>query len=703
MAKQTSGSIDEPPDNPSAVGWGFWLWWVLAGTVAFTVGGRVTVALGPHPVTADYFGFAVAGILVGVLQGAGLWRRVTGAGWWVLAGIFAVFAVGLVVFGGGGGENAAVGWVVGAALFGTIVGGLQWWVLRRQVTGAGGWVLASTGGWLVGMGAGDLGGMAALGAVYGALSGAVLIKLLRRPLGSEPRAGAPSARPRWLLWTTRGFKLTGILVGVAIVALIAMAIPAIMSVNRDPVTPMYTENCAVCHGKNLEGAAQGPALVGSPLVHGETVAALIQSIARGFPERGMPAWSRTMDETGIKTMAILVAERRAGLLYNEFKMAKELVIPTEAIESELATFRLETVATGIDPYAFSIAPLSNGQIVVTEKKKGLSIVYPDGTRSAPIEGTPETSEGGAVRWGLDYGVGWHLDVAPHPDYETNGWIYLHHTEVCTDCEGLGTQTMNRLVRGRIEDGKWVDQEVIWRVPKTFYNPIADIGAGGRIAFDGDGYVYLSVGTKDAPFEEIQDLGTPYGKIHRLHDDGSIPDDNPFLQVDGAQPSIWTYGHRNPQGLEFDPRSGKLWSSEMGPRGGDEINLLRPGKNYGWPLYSLGVDYDGDPIDYLQEVGVAFEDIEQPIVDITPSTAVSSFIIYDGDAFPAWRDHFLVGTLIGTELYRMVIEDDTHISTEVLLKDLARIRDVETGLDGLVYLLLEHQTGSQIVRLVPESQ
>lgn len=260
--------------------------------------------------------------------------------------------------------------------------------------------------------------------------------------------------------------------------------------------------------------------------------------------------------------------------------------------------------------------------------------------------------------------------------------------------------MNRLVRGRIRDAKWVDEEVIWSVSENFYNANADIGAGGRIAFDTEGHVYLSVGSKAAPFETIQDLGTPYGKIHRVYDDGTIPDDNPFVHVDGAQPSVWTYGHRNPQGLEFDPTSGTLWSSEMGPRGGDEINLLRPGKNYGWPLYTLGVDYDGDPIDYLQEVGVALEDIEQPIVDITPSTAVSSFIVYGGDAFPAWRGHLLVGTLIGTELYRMVIEDGKHVYTEVLLDDLARIRDVETGPDGLVYLLLEHEAGSRIVRLVP---
>ncbi|MEM7020467.1 MAG: PQQ-dependent sugar dehydrogenase, partial [Pseudomonadota bacterium] len=192
-----------------------------------------------------------------------------------------------------------------------------------------------------------------------------------------------------------------------------------------------------------------------------------------------------------------------------------------------------------------------------------------------------------------------------------------------------------------------------------------------------------------------------GKIHRIHDNGTIPDDNPFIQKPGAQSSIWTYGHRVPQGLEFDPLTGQLWSSEMGPRGGDEINLLQAGLNYGRPLHSKGVHYGGSPVAHWQDAGVKLEDIEQPVVDLTPAPAVSSFIIYNGDAFPAWRGHFLVGSLKATELYRIEIKDNKHMHTEVLLTDLARIRDIETGPDGLVYLLLEHESGSQIVKLVPE--
>jgi glucose/arabinose dehydrogenase len=188
----------------------------------------------------------------------------------------------------------------------------------------------------------------------------------------------------------------------------------------------------------------------------------------------------------------------------------------------------------------------------------------------------------------------------------------------------------------------------------------------------------------------------------VHDDGRIPSDNPFVDVPGALKTVWTYGHRSPQGLEYNPRRRQLWGTEMGPRGGDEVNLLLPGRNYGWPLYSKGVDYDGTPVEYGKELGIEFElsDIEQPVVDLTPAPAVSSFTFYEGSAFPKWRGDLIVGTLKATELYRIVLDGNELAHMEILLKDLARIRDVETGPDGTIYLLLEHVSGGQILRLVP---
>jgi glucose/arabinose dehydrogenase len=216
-------------------------------------------------------------------------------------------------------------------------------------------------------------------------------------------------------------------------------------------------------------------------------------------------------------------------------------------------------------------------------------------------------------------------------------------------------------------------------------------------------VFLSIGIKGgSEFAGVQDLSLPYGKVLRLNDDGSIPADNPFVNRSGALPAIWTYGHRSPEGLEFSRKTGRLWGTEMGQRGGDEVNLLRPGRNYGWPLTSKGLRYEGVPVDYGKELGITFDlkDIEQPVVDLTPSPAVSSFVIYDGGAFRRWRGNLLVGTLKATELYRMVVKGDRVVHRETVLAGLGRIRDVAVGPDDLVYLLLEHQSGSRILRLVP---
>jgi len=497
---------------------------------------------------------------------------------------------------------------------------------------------------------------------------------------------------------------------VVLVLLVTGLLFVVISGIDDPFMPLYADNCSECHGQNFEGTVQGPALVGPDLIHGDSVVEISASIASGFPAAGMPGWSAIFNEAQVQSLAILIAEKRVDRNFTDFKTDKELVIPAGLIESELVSFRVETVASGIDPFPFSIAPLPDGRILLTEKSRGLRIISIDGQLSEPIEGTPETSNLGFEIMGLNIGIGWLLDVALHPDYADNGWIYLLHTDLCGDCEDGGgfiiPISMNRVVRGRIRDGVWEDQEVIWSVSPEFYSSVPDIGAGGRLAFDPAGYVYLSVGLKGADnYVGIQDLSTPYGKIHRVHYDGRVPSDNPFIDRPGAQPSIWSYGHRSPQGLEFNAKTSELWGTEMGPRGGDEVNLLQAGGNYGWPLYSKGVDYDGTPVEYWKELGIEFDlkDIEQPVIDLTPSPAVSSFIVYDGEAFPEWQDDFIVGSLKATELYRFVVDGSNHLHSEILLKDLARIRDVETGPDGTIYLLLEHATDGQIVRLVPENR
>jgi glucose/arabinose dehydrogenase len=497
--------------------------------------------------------------------------------------------------------------------------------------------------------------------------------------------------------------------GIAAAAIVALG-PGTALAQPDPFAATYTESCSVCHGASLEGAAQGTPLVGTELRHGDSIAELTKSIAEGFPQTGMPAWSATLDDVAIQRVATFISEKRSDLTYTDFNIALPPTVPKGAIESEEHAFRIETVVEGLDALPYSIAPLPDGRILLSEKTRGLRIISQNGEQSELIRGTPTVYDDGFEVPGiyLVFGTGYLLDVALHPDYERNGWIYLSYTDRCSDCNAASRQSkrpvsMNALVRGRIENGEWIDQQSIWRADIEHYTGMPDMSAGGRIAFDDGGHVFLTAGIKaNSESVGVQDLRLPYGKIHRVNDDGSVPTDNPFVDVPGALPTIWTYGHRSPQGLEFNRETKQLWGTEMGQRGGDEVNLLAAGKNYGWPLHSNGLKYDGTLVDYGKELGIELDlqKIEQPVVDLTPAPAVSSFVFYDGAAFRKWRGAMLVGTLKATELYRMVLDGDEVVHIELLLKGLGRIRDVEVGTDGAVYLLIEHRSGGRILRLVP---
>ena len=472
---------------------------------------------------------------------------------------------------------------------------------------------------------------------------------------------------------------------------------------------IFEENCTVCHGDNLEGTAIGAPLLGD-LRHGASFDEIVISISEGYAPAGMPAWKESLSRTDIRNLALFITESRANINYSDFNYDTPMELPVGTVESDVHNFHFETIVEDLDAQPFSIAPLPDGSILLTEKKFGVRIISPEGVKSDYLTGTPEAySDTYKISVEQEWGVGWLVDIKPHPNYADNGWIYLYFGDRCSDCNAMARQSgqpvsMNKLVRGRIRDGAWVDQETVWEADINYYSPITDVAAGGRITFGEAGHLYFSVGMKGpSNFEGIQDLSTPWGKIHRIYDDGSIPEDNPFSDREDAYPSVYTYGHRSPQGLEFNYNTGDLWGTEHGPRGGDEVNRLLPGRNFGWPLYSLGMDYDGTPVEYGRELGIAFElsDIEQPIVDLTPSPAVSSFVIVDSENFPGWEGSYLVGSLKARSLYRFVIEDNRLISRETLLDGFARVRDIEIGYDGEVYLLLEHNAGSKIVQLIPE--
>lgn len=482
----------------------------------------------------------------------------------------------------------------------------------------------------------------------------------------------------------------------------------------DIYKPLFANQCASCHGADLKGIdSTGPALVGGDLLYGDSVADLMASISNTHLSLDGPQYSERLTQVEIKGLSIYIAEKRLGQSFKDFRYERQVNLPSHVLQSTHHHFSVDSIADGLHPMVFSIEPLPNGSFLLTEKERGLSIISAQGEQSDLIQGLPST--GGSIDvLGIQYGSGWLLDVALDPDYERNGWIYLHHTHIWQDsCSySIGCRSMNRLIRGRIEEGRWIDQEVLWEAPEAFYNRTPDTGAGGRIAFDTSGHVYFSLGIKDSDLPNdtnAQDLSNPYGKIHRVNLDGSIPLDNPFADplnqnTQDLRASIWTFGHRSPQGLEWNPQRQRIWNSEMGPRGGDELNELVAGGNYGWPFHSNGLEYAGAEVARHKPKAIEFDpsEIEHTLVDITPSPAISSFVVYQGKQFSNWQQDVLIGSLKGSSLFRMRFNGTELVERETLIKDLARIRDVEVGYDGLIYLLLETKTGSSIVRLTPET-
>lgn len=338
------------------------------------------------------------------------------------------------------------------------------------------------------------------------------------------------------------------------------------------------------------------------------------------------------------------------------------------------SFRLEKIAD-IDGEFWSLDFLDVRTLIATQKSGELWL-FRGGKRIGPIAETPKVHFAG--QGGL-------LSVRAHPEYRRNGWIYV------TFAEPSGAGSMLSIVRGRIRDGRWVDQQTIYRAAPEFFSP-SEAHYGARLAFDGD-YLFFGIGERGTQ-EYAQDLRNPFGKIHRIFDDGRVPGDNPFVNVIGAIPTIWSLGHRNPQGIFVDASRG-LWSTEHGPKGGDELNKIERGRNYGWPLVTHGINYDGTIVGPDQER----EGFESPRAHWNPSPGLSNLVRYEGRAFPRWGHHLLVACLAQQQLKLIRLENDRVAGEELLLEGVGRIRDVIVGPDGLPYIALNQPNG-QIIRLKP---
>ena len=361
------------------------------------------------------------------------------------------------------------------------------------------------------------------------------------------------------------------------------------------------------------------------------------------------------------------------------------VLGQDAMRSAYHDYKMTTVVDGLDR-PWSIAFLPEGDMLVTEKPGRLRIVRDGELLDAPVAGVPEVD---------DEGQGGLMDVMPHPDFATNRLLYLTYSKPLGGGEGATTA----IARGRFENDQLTDVEYIFESDSRGRGHY-----GSRLAFDGNGYVFFSVGDRmarpdgDLAAHPAQDITNHHGTINRIHEDGRIPDDNPFVDTEGARGEIWSYGHRNPQGLAFHPETGDLWSNEHGPQGGDELNLIEPGNNYGWPVIGYGVNYRTGAI--IHE-STHKEGMEQPAHVWVPSIGISGLMIYMGDQFPQWRGSVFSGGLSGQQLSRITLDGQDVVHEETLYYDQGRIRDVREGPDGYIYMAIDTRDGAgPIVRLEP---
>jgi glucose/arabinose dehydrogenase len=467
--------------------------------------------------------------------------------------------------------------------------------------------------------------------------------------------------------------LAGLTIGVAATTIAGLAAQQPAAPRRD-IVKVYAEVCAACHGPNLQGAQFG-SLVDDTWTYGSDDASLTKSIREGHPDKGMPPMQAVLTDQEIRAMVIFIREEGAKFAREKATFAKPAA--DTVVQSEKHAFKLETVVEGVE-FPWSIAFLPDGRMLVTEKAGRLRIVENGKLLPTPVGGTPAV-------WSK--GQGGLLDVAVHPDYAKNGWIYLSYSD-----PGPNDSAMTAIVRGKLRDGQFVESQQIFKVPVELYRT-GNVHFGSRFVFDGKGHIYFSIGERGQG-PDAQDTTRPNGKVHRINEDGSIPKDNPFVSKPGAFTSIWSYGNRNAQGLAQHPVTRQLWEVEHGPRGGDELNKILPGRNYGWPVITYGMNYDGSPMTDK----TALEGMEQPITYWVPSIAVCAIDFYTGSRFPQWKNQLFLGALAQQELRRLVIENDKVTHQEVLFKNVGRLRDVVSAPDGSIYIAFNQP--DRIARLVP---
>ncbi len=438
---------------------------------------------------------------------------------------------------------------------------------------------------------------------------------------------------------------------------------------------LYATYCAGCHGARLQGNS-ATKLIKTSWTYGRSRGSIHRNIKFGIPSAEMPAWNAVLNDKQINAVVDFVIAAQ--------ETPPEAIRPLpDRITTQDYTLNIEKLVTeGIDtPWGIAFADAQHA--LITENKGGIRWLVDGKLDPQPIEGLPVT---------LARATGGFMDIALDPAYADNGWVYLAYSQYQDNNTREDVPAMTKIVRGKINDHRWKDEQTLFEVPDSLL-VVKGNRWGCRFLFDQAGYLYFTIGDM-ARAEASQDVGQAPGKVYRIHPDGSIPKDNPYAGKTGALQAIFTIGNRNVQGIDQHPETGEIWAAEHGPMGGDELNVLKKGANYGWPVITYGVDYSGE---IVSEKTVQ-KGMKQPITYWTPSIAICPIEFSTSPLFPQWKNNLLVGALSFEELRRLVIKDHKVVKQEMILKGFGRVRDIQTSPDGAIYVLLNKP--DMVIRLSP---
>lgn len=436
----------------------------------------------------------------------------------------------------------------------------------------------------------------------------------------------------------------------------------------DSSEQIYQNFCSGCHGEQME------AFVDRQWKHGNAASDLFMTIKSGYANGGMPAFGSAFSDEVIRNLSTYII---SGIEKGK-KYLFQNVPAQNHFSSNSFDFKLDTVVSGMK-VPWGIVFLPDGSMLFTERSGKLFRSVHKGSVEE-ISGLPDI---------LAEGQSGLMDIVLHPKFSANHILYLSYSAFKkTDGSTISTTA---ILKATLEGNVLTHQTVIFEAlpyAKAKHNN------GSRMVFGTDGKLYFSVGDRGNEKENPQSLYNDLGKIHRINDDGTVPEDNPFVHIAGAKPSIYSYGHRNPQGLYINKVTGQIWSHEHGPRGGDELNLIKKGANYGWPVITYGINYNGKIISKIS----ALEGMEQPIHYWTPSIAPSGMSFVTGNRYPGWKDQLLIGSLRFKYLNLCHMKGNKVESEEILMKNIGRVRDVRMGPDGYIYVSVENP--GYIFRLIP---